>query len=128
MSMPVDPQPPAFAPRWLSPASVKDWLRINGTDTTDDDLVRIVTVAAEPHVERHRPEFMTTDVETGAQVYVPDGEAYLGAMMYAAREYRRRNSPAGIEGFGDVTSFVSRWDPDIDRSLRTGDFAPPRFA
>jgi len=45
--------------------------------------------------------------------------------MYAAREYRRRNSPAGIETFGDQTSFVSRFDPDIDRALQTGSYAGP---
>jgi len=57
--------------------------------------------------------------------YQPDGETYQGAVMYAAREYRRRNSPAGIEMFGDVTSFVSRYDPDIDRALQTGAYARP---
>ena len=47
------------------------------------------------------------------------------ARMYAAREYRRRNSPSGIETFGDVTSFVARYDPDIDRALQTGAYARP---
>ena len=57
--------------------------------------------------------------------YVPDAETYGGAVMYAAREYRRRNSPAGIELFGDITSFVARFDPDIDRALQTGAYARP---
>jgi hypothetical protein len=57
--------------------------------------------------------------------YLPDAETYQGAVMYAAREYRRRNSPAGVEMFGDVTSFVSRFDPDIDRALQTGSYARP---
>jgi hypothetical protein len=56
---------------------------------------------------------------------VPDAETYSGAVMYAAREYRRRNSPAGIEVFGEATSFVTRYDPDIDRALQTGAYAPP---
>jgi hypothetical protein len=57
--------------------------------------------------------------------YQPDAETYQGAVMYAAREYRRRNRPAGVEMFGDVSSFVSRYDPDIDRALQTGAYARP---
>lgn len=48
--------------------------------------------------------------------------------MYAAREYRRRNSPAGLEMFGETTSFVSRYDTDIERFLHTGAYAPPIIA
>lgn len=124
----VDPQPPAFAPVWLAPASVKEWLRINGTDTSDDDLIRVVCAMAEPYVQRCRPEFLATDPDTGISIYIPDAEAYQGGVMYAAREYRRRNSPAGVEAFGDGTSFVSRWDPDIDRALHTGSYAGPVIA
>lgn len=57
--------------------------------------------------------------------YFPDAETYQGAVMYAAREYRRRNSPAGIEMFGDQASFVSRYDTDIERALQTGVYARP---
>ena len=46
--------------------------------------------------------------------------------MYAARETRRRNSPAGIEQFADGgTTFVSKYDSDIERFLRTGTWAVP---
>jgi hypothetical protein len=77
---------------------------------------------AEPYVQRCRPEFVT---EAG---YVPDSEAYQGGVMYAAREFRRRNSPAGIEVFGENTSFVTRYDTDIERALHTGAWAPPVIA
>jgi hypothetical protein len=120
----VDPVPPTFEPVWLAPQSVKEWLRLAEQDTSDDDLIRRVCAMAEPYVQRCRPEF--TNPDTGA--YTPDAEAYSGAVMYAAREYRRRNSPAGIEVFGDVTSFVTRYDTDIERALRTGSWAGPVIA
>lgn len=73
---------------------------------------------------------LTTIAASGESTvnYYPDAETYQGAVMYAAREYRRRNSPAGIETFGEVTSFVSRFDPDIDRALQTGSYARPVVA
>lgn len=37
-----------------------------------------------------------------------------GALMLAARLFRRRNSPGGVETLGDITAvYVSRRDPDI---------------
>lgn len=119
----ADPTPPVFTPAWLAPADVKAWLRLDGTDTTDDALVSACCAMAEPYVERCRPEFVTDD---GG--YSPDAEAYRGGVMYAAREYRRRNSPAGVEAFGDVTSYVARYDTDIERALHTGAWAPPIIA
>lgn len=126
MSLPVDPQPRPLMPVWLSPADVKAWLRLGSADTTDDLLVQSAAAMSEPYVERCRPEWLLPDAaEPETLSYQPDAETYQGAVMYAAREYRRRNSPAGIESFGEVTSFVSRWDPDIDRALQTGSYARP---
>lgn len=115
------PTPRTFEPEWLSPDDVKSWLKLNGQDTSDDALILAVCAQTEPYVARCRPEFL--DPDSGA--YEPDDETYQGARMYAAREYRRRNSPSGIEAFGDVTSFVARFDPDIDRALQTGAYARP---
>jgi hypothetical protein len=83
---------------------------------------------AEPYVERCRPEFAAADPDTGVTTYTPDAEAYQGGVMYAAREYRRRNSPAGVELLGDTASFVTRYDTDIERALHTGAWAPPIIA
>lgn len=121
----IDPDPPSFAPRWLSPSSVKDWLRLRGEDAIDDALLSSVCAMAEPYVERCRPEFAIPATESDPASYAPDAEAYNGAVMYAAREFRRRNSPGGIEVFGEVTSFVTRYDTDIERALHTGAWAPP---
>jgi hypothetical protein len=117
-----------YSPTWLQTDDVKRWLRLNAVDSTDDDLVTAAAAMAEPYVERCRPEWAgidATDPDNPVHVYLPDAETYQGAVMYAAREYRRRNSPAGIETFGDATSFVSRFDPDIERALQTGSYARP---
>lgn len=119
---------PDFAPVWLDEEDVKSWLRINAQDTTDDDLITSVCAMTEPYVQRCRPEWLILPPGGTAPEYQPDAETYQGAVMYAAREYRRRNSPAGIETFGEVTSFVARFDPDIDRALQTGAWARPVIA
>lgn len=108
---------------WLLPADVKAWLRL--TDTVDDDLVADVSASVQPWVQRCRPEWSTTDPDTGVQTYTPDDETYRGAVMFAARLYRRRNSPGGIESFADSVTYVARWDPEIARFLRTGDYMLP---
>ena len=51
---------------------------------------------------------------------------YQGAVMHAARELRRRNSPSGVESFADIgVSFVAKYDPQIDQALHTGAYLPP---
>lgn len=48
-----------------------------------------------------------------------------GAIMLAARITRRRNSPAGVEAFGDLgTTYVARYDPDIEQLLGLGRHRP----
>ena len=125
MSIPVAPH--EFAPVWLSPDDVKSWLKLNAQDASDDPLILAVCAMTEPYAQRCRPEWTVT-ADDGTTKYVPDSETYQGARMYAAREYRRRNSPSGVETFGDTTSFVARYDPDIDRALQTGSYARPVVA
>ena len=56
----------------------------------------------------------------------PQG-ADLGAVMLASRLYRRRNSPGGVESFGDMgAAYVPRYDADLDRLLRINDWAAPQ--
>lgn len=51
----------------------------------------------------------------------------LGATMLAARVYRRRNSPAGVETIGDMgPTYVSRYDPDLEMLLGFGQWQTPR--
>lgn len=52
----------------------------------------------------------------------------LGATMLAARIYRRRNSPAGVESLGELGPvYVSRNDPDLAQLLKIGRYATPRI-
>lgn len=131
-----------MAPVWLAPEDVKAWLRLNAQDADDDDLIEAACAMTEPYVQRCRPEWANYPGGIGPAYgqgdygfgsyggsadigYDPDPETYQGAVMYAAREYRRRNSPAGIEAFGEVMSFVVRYDTDIERALQTGSYARP---
>lgn len=49
----------------------------------------------------------------------------LGAIMLAARVYRRKNSPGGIEAVGDSMSYIARYDSDISRLLNIDTFRKP---
>lgn len=128
MTIPV-PGPRTFQPVWLSPDDVKSWLHLNNQDASDDQEILAVCAQTESYVQTIRPEWFGFDPDDPDElIYDPDDVTYQGARMYAARLYRRRNSPSGIESFGDATSFVSRYDPDIDRALQTGSFAGPVIA
>lgn len=49
-----------------------------------------------------------------------------GANMLAGRLYRRKNSPGGIESFGDLGPvYVQRRDPDVAMLLSIGTHAFP---
>lgn len=49
-----------------------------------------------------------------------------GATMLAARVYRRRASPGGVETLGDLGPvYVRRNDPDVAMLLQLGDYTVP---
>jgi hypothetical protein len=127
---------PTYEPAWLSVADVKAQLRLAGADTADDDLVTRCAAATEPQVERARrdgwvyhdpdmPNPPDPPPATWPAEYIPDAETYQAAVMLAARLVRRRNSPGGVETFGESVTYVSRYDPEIARALRTGLWALP---
>src|SRR5262245_55350923 len=114
---------PTYAPVWLDPADVSAWLRANGLPA-DPELDRVCGMS-EAYVQRCRPDQWTTGdpdaVPPVEPAYVPDAEVYQGAVMYAARQTRRRNSPSGSELFGDGSvGWPTKYDADIERALRTG--------
>src|SRR5882757_9229285 len=56
-----------------------------------------------------------------------DDAVTRGAIMLGARLFARRNSPTGVAAFSDAgPAYVARWDPDVERLLRIGMYAPPR--
>ena len=120
----TEPPSRVFTPAWLSPADVKQWLKLNEADVDDDALVVRCCALAEIYVQRCRPEMFNLEVDP--PLYDPDAEVYQGGVMYAAREVRRRNSPSGTQSFGDAgVVFVSKFDSDIERALHQGSWAIP---
>lgn len=119
------------APAWLDVDQVGSWLSLRGTisETESANLV-LAAAAVESHVQRCRPDFwvpvLDDDGEVLGQAYRPDHEVTVAAVMLAARVYRRRNSPAGVEVMGESIAYASRYDPEIDRALRTGFFSSPQ--
>jgi len=99
---------------------VKDHLRI--TDDRDDDRL-VSIVAAVNTVVRCWPC-------AAAAVDAPDwsgaSSVVEGATMLAARLFRRKGSPAGVEAFGsDGAVYVMRNDPDVAMLLQLGSWSGP---
>jgi hypothetical protein len=111
--------PLVLAPGWLDPVDVAGYLRLPvPTAAVDTDLLSDVCAAAEPVVVRHRSDIGTDQATIPADVY-------QGAVMLAARLFRRRNSPAGIESMGESVTYVASFDPDLDQFLRRGRYRIP---
>lgn len=98
-------------------AQVKAYLGL--TDPDDDAAITTVIAAVVALVTRWRP------LPAGTTEYSAD--VAQGAVMLAARIWRRRNSPSGVESFADLTPiYVSRSDPDIALLLGIGAYATPK--
>lgn len=93
---------------------VRVMLRAGGS-VADDDLAPVVAgvnafVARLPYVEANA---WADDVKQGAN-------------MLAARLYRRRNSPAGVESVSELGAvYVQRNDPDVAMMLGIGAYSRP---
>lgn len=104
-------------------ADVKAWLRLAGDDDTDDEILTGVVDATNGWVSS------TAYVRELDPVLWPDtwpDDVRQGAVMLAARLYRRRNTPGGIESITDTAVYVPRRDGDVDAMLHQGAWAPPR--
>lgn len=94
---------------------VASWLSMPGGP--DQDLVDTVA-AVNAVVRRWKPTPPT------GQPW-PD-DTVRGAVMLAGRQYRRRNSPGGVEVYGsDGATYVARTDPDVAMLLQLGVYADP---
>lgn len=97
---------------------VRDWLKLTGTG--DDDLVGRCVTAANRVATRYAPAGADVDPDLS-------GDVTLAATMLAARLYRRRNSPEGVQGMTDAGAvYVARTDPDIARLLRIDQYLSPQ--
>lgn len=116
---------------WLDVADVKTFIGLTPADMIDDTALDNAAAAVEPFVERARPD--TFPLVDPVLPPVPDftkrpgPDAYFAAIQLAARLYQRRNSTVGISAFNDLGGpvYVSKFDPDIERGLRTGAYTRP---
>lgn len=104
--------------------AVKTYLAI--TDDRDDAAIDVVVSAVNDQVEQwHGPP--TLENATGdALDYRPKYQQ--GATMLAARVYRRRNSPNGVEDFGSDLQgaiYTRSSDPDVAQLLELGRYERP---
>lgn len=96
-------------------AAVKAYLRLDGGDVADDTALTLVVDAVNALMVEWK----------GAHPDWPANWAQ-GAVMLAARVYRRRNSPSGVESFGELGPlYVQRNDPDIAQLLGMGAYTRP---
>lgn len=111
--------------------AVRTWLGLPASDPALEDAVAATNAYVGrlglPLVQQLVDGIPVLDAG-GLPVMVPAADTVLGAKMLAARIYRRRNSPSGVEAITDAgTSFVARYDSDISRLLKLDGFAGPRI-
>lgn len=109
-----------------STADVKLWLNLS--DDVDDQLVDACVAAANAFVASIpylNPPTVTPPIDPPVEPVV-DPQTAQGATMLAARLYRRRNSPGGVEAYTDAAVYVARTDPDVALLLKLGPNKPPQ--
>ena len=117
------PAPQAHVPVWLSTDDVLTQLHIYPVAADVRALVQECAAAVEPAVQRYR--YDGWDAST-PRVYVPAVDVYRGAVLMAARLFRRRNAPVGNETFGESVAYVVNRDPETQELLRTGPWLMPQ--
>jgi hypothetical protein len=102
------------ATAWPTLPEVRKFLRITGTD--DDPVIDAARAAATAHCNR-RLNYKWDPTVTPWATPLPD-DAYMAAMILAAREYRRRDSIDGTVGWADIgLTHIGRMDPDVEALL-----------
>lgn len=109
---------PAEGPATLP--AVKVQLRVK--DAADDDRLAPIVAAVNTLVR----SWPVSAAAVGAPAWPAD--IVLGANMLAARLWRRKDSPAGVEVFAaDGAAYVMRNDPDIAMTLKLGSWSRPQL-
>lgn len=93
---------------------------LNISDTHDDVYISSIVDAVNVMVR----SWPVAGISDGEPEWRAD--TVLGSTRLAARLYSRRNSPTGVEAFGDNGPvYVSRNDPDIAQLLQVGRYRQP---
>lgn len=88
---------------------------------TDDDTELAEIVGAVNNIVR---TWAVSQAAVGAEEWPP--RLVRGSTMLAARLFRRKGSPAGVEAFGSLGgAYVMRTDPDIAMLLQLGAWSGP---
>lgn len=121
-----------FTPVWCSEALVVDWLKMSVVTPADAELITLCAASVEPEVEAARPDQFVDELSDPddpasplVRVYRPDAQVTRTAVMLAAKVFRRRNSPGGMETSFDQVLYVARFDPEIQKGLRQGPYRRP---
>ena len=97
--------------------AVKRWLYANDPAVSDDAAVIADVVAA---VNAYVRSYMGAPVND----QWPE-DVRMGATLLAARNVRRRNSPAGVESGIEGATYIPSRDRDLDQYLRLGAYRRP---
>lgn len=101
-------------------AAVKSHLGI--TDARDDARLSGIVAAVNAKVRR----WPCSEVAVNVADWTGSEDVVEGATLLAARLFRRKNSPAGVETFGaEGAAYVMRMDPDVALLLGLGNHQRP---
>lgn len=92
----------------LDVADLAAWGKLGALSPADETLAAAVIDAVDAHLaDRYTLEVDGTSILDRADIR-------LARLMWAARLWKRRNSPEGVAGFGDLGVIrISRTDPDL---------------
>jgi hypothetical protein len=101
---------------------VRAYLRLPNPSADDDLLTDVVDAV---NVWVGRLDWVAAYAAAADPVGTWPATAEQGATMLAARMFRRRNTPSGVEAMTDQVVYVPRRDSDVDQLLRVGSYQLP---
>lgn len=112
----------------ITSEQVLQYLKLDPAGLEPDDTFLMSTVVAGVNALVPNTVPRVRELVAAGQQWPPD--VIEGALMQAARLWQRRRTPGSIGSYADTTGtaqFIARWDPDIERLLQHGKWAPPAF-
>lgn len=109
---------PAAARDVITNDDVSTWLGLKPQSV--DSTLTVVVATVNTYVSGLP---VLADLDDAAPV---PADVKQGATMLAARLWRRRNSPSGVETITEAgAQYIARFDPDMSRLLRLDGYAAP---
>lgn len=109
---------------------LKTDMKIGLEDDRDDERLTQVLAAAVAWVQRNKAGRYDFAGDPTSPLEAPGTDIELGTLRLAARWHTRRRSPDGLVQVAQEmgSNRVPSFDPDIDRLLGIGRYAPITFA